>query len=224
MTPSFADGRISPLDLVWDHAIKDSFESFKDHFPTAMLFQNKRDLRKWAIKRAVMNHEHVGLISEFGVFRGNGISLFARVLEPYGLGITGFDSFEGLEEDWTGHHNGRTQGGFGQQSTPPGVPENAKLIKGKVQDTLPGFLARQGAVHYTFAHMDFDTYTPTAFTLSAIKDRLRKGTVLVFDELYGYPGWRHHEWKALKETLPDACYDFIAFGTESVAIEINRDL
>ena len=50
----------------------------------------------------------------------------------------------------------------------------------------------------------------------------RAGTVILFDELYGYPGWRHHEYKALCEVLDRDDYRFLSFSNEAVAIEMVR--
>lgn len=96
------------------------------------------------------------------------------------------------------------------------------LVKGWVQDTVPGWLAQQGAAPFALAHFDMDTYTPTAFVLAQIRPRLVEGSVLLFDELYGYPGWRHHEYKALQENLPEGSYRFIGFSEQAVAIEMTR--
>jgi hypothetical protein len=90
-----------------------------------------------------------------------------------------------------------------------------------VLDTVPGWLAARPGQPVAMAHLDLDTYTPTAFVLAAIRPRLVPGSILLFDELYGYPGWRQHEWRALTETLPEGSYRFVAFSAEAVAIRIE---
>lgn len=215
-----ATGR-SPLDLLQEDAVRDSFECFRAHMPGAMLFPRKPALRRWALAQAVSAHGTGGLYAEFGVWRGHGVNLFARDLALHGLRVAGFDSFEGLEEDWTGHHRGREKGGFTLGGALPEVLGNVDLVKGWVQDTLPGWLAARPGQPFAFAHMDMDTYTPTAFVLQAIRDRLRPGTILLFDELYGYPGWRNHEWRALTETLDEGTYGLVAFSAQAVAIRIR---
>jgi hypothetical protein len=94
------------------------------------------------------------------------------------------------------------------------------LVKGWVQDTLPGYLQAESGNNFAFIHMDMDTYAPTRYALEAVRPHLAPGTVILFDELYGYPGWRHHEYKALQEVLQRDEYRFISFAAESVAIEI----
>ena len=212
--------RRTPLDLAWESAISDSFDEFRHVMSKAMLFPRKQGLRRFSLNTALASAGHEGLIAEFGVYRGAGINQFAQILKAHELDVVGFDSFEGLEENWTGHHNGRETGGFDLGGELPEVPRNAQLIKGMIQDTLPSFLDQNQDHKFTFVHMDFDTYTPTAFTLKKIKNRLQKGTVILFDELYGYPGWRDHEWRALKQHIDDDRYKFIGFSTESVAIQV----
>jgi hypothetical protein len=212
----------SPLDLLFEDAVRDSFETFRDVMPTAMLFPKKGPLRRYALSQAIKALGTDRLFLEFGVWRGHSINSFARDLAQHGAAITGFDSFEGLEEDWSGHHRGREKGGFSLDGEKPRVLRNVRLVKGWVQDTVPPFLAAHPKAPVTFAHLDLDTYTPTAFVMAQIKDRLVVGSVLLFDELYGYPGWRHHEYKALQEVLGKDCYRFIGFSEQAAAIQITQ--
>ncbi|MGR3433933.1 MAG: class I SAM-dependent methyltransferase [Shimia sp.] len=210
--------RRSPLDVAWEAAIRDSYEAFAAPMAGAMLFPKRDGLRAYCAQRALERGPE-GLWIEFGVAGGRGCNLFADLLKPRGLRITGFDSFEGLSEDWTGHHNGRPEGSYSRKGALPEVRSNVTLVKGWVDRTLPPFLA-ENAGPVAFAHMDFDTYTPTKLALEGIADRLRPGSVLLFDELYGYPGWRHHEWKALREVLAPERYRYVGFSVQSVGIEI----
>lgn len=212
----------NPIDQLVEASKIESFQHFKDKMEQSMLFRNKDKNREFAIKRAVENGVKDGLYVELGVAGGDGCRLFGETLKPHGLKMTGFDSFEGLEEDWTGMQSGREAGAFTQRGDLPKVPDNVTLVKGWVQDTLPGYLDANKGKPFAFMHMDMDTYTPTAYAMRATKKLLRKGTVILFDELYGYPGWRHHEYKALIETLSDGDYRYISFSTESVAIEMLR--
>lgn len=213
---------VNPITYLVEHAKRESFEVFKDDMATSMLFPEKKRNRIYAIKRAISNGLKDGLYVEFGVAKGVGSKVFGNHLKPHGLGLTGFDSFEGLEEDWTGIHTGRAGGAFSLNGNLPKVPANVTLVKGWVQDTLPSYLKETGKAPFSFVHMDMDTYTPTAYALKAIKKRLVKGSVILFDELYGYPGWRHHEYKALEEELSRDSYQFISFSAEAVAIEMLK--
>ena len=92
-------------------------------------------------------------------------------------------------------------------------------FKGKIQSTLEGFL-NEKKEKITFVHIDVDTYTPTKFILGKIKPYLQKGSIILFDEFYGYPNWQLYEYKAFTEEFNPNEYKYIAFCTRQVAIEI----
>ena len=57
-----------------------------------------------------------------------------------------------------------------------------------------------------------DTYNPTKFTLEKIKPYLIKNSIIIFDELYNYPGWKYGEFKALNEVFKDNEFEYKAFN------------
>lgn len=214
-------GEKSPIDLLVEYSVQDSFQTFRDQMAAAMLLPSKRAIRKYCLKQAVDRLGTSGLVAEFGVWKGSGVNLFARQLEGTGATVWGFDSFEGLEEDWTGHARGGQAGRFTLKGILPDVDPSVRLVKGWVQDTVPNWLVENADRPVVFAHLDLDTYSPTRFVLEALRPRLVVGSVLLFDELYGYPGWRSHEYKALQECLPEQSYRYIAFSQQAVGIEIT---
>jgi hypothetical protein len=90
-------------------------EAFKDEMERSMLFRYRDKNREYAINRAISNGGQDRLFVEFGVAAGAGCRLFGKILSPHGLRLTGFDSFEGLEEEWTGIQTGRGVGAFSQR-------------------------------------------------------------------------------------------------------------
>lgn len=152
---------------------------------------------QFADRAALLSHSlslapQEGLVLEFGVAGGESIrQIAAERLGP----VYGFDSFEGLPEDWFGYLR---KGFFAQEL--PRVPENVTLVKGWFSDTLPGFLAvRPGPV--AFLHVDSDLYSSADFTFRALEGRILPGTVVLFDEYWNYPGWLKHEFKAFQEFI-----------------------
>ena len=126
------------------------------------------------------------------------IKLFSSIIKN--KKIYGFDSFEGLREDWSGYQ--MTKGHNDLKGIVPEVPKNVTLIKGWIQNTLPTFIERNKNLKINFAHIDVDTYESTKFILQKIKPFLIDKAVILFDELYNFPGWRVGEYKALKEEFP----------------------
>lgn len=131
-----------------------------------------------------------GLALEFGVYSGTTLKIIARARDGE---VYGFDSFEGLPENWRA---GFDTGAF-DVTTPPDVP-GAELVVGWFDDTLPGFLgAHPGQVD--FLHIDSDLYRSAATVLEHVGPRLGPDSVVVFDEFFNYSGWRDHEARAWQE-------------------------
>jgi predicted O-methyltransferase YrrM len=91
-----------------------------------------------------------------------------------------------------------------------------------VKDTLVPFIAAEGRPPIGLVHIDTDTYTPAAHVLEIVAPLLVPGSIIVFDELIGYPNWREHEYKALNEWLPRDRYELIGFTSRQAALRIIR--
>jgi Methyltransferase domain len=173
----------------------------------ARRFVSSRSMRDWCVAQC----DPDGLFLEFGVGSGqstNQIAVCLRQIDP-SAALFGFDSFRGLPEDW---RKGVEAGEFAQ-SRLPRVEENVTLVVGPFQDTLPSFLAAHRE-HVSFLHVDSDLYSSAKFVLSTLlgEGRLRPGSVVLFDELFNYPGWfRGGEYRALRELLPTSTltYEFV---------------
>lgn len=152
----------------------------------------------YATLRSVLHtYEPQGWAVEFGVYSGYSLGIIAQHMP-----VIGFDSFEGLPEDW---REGFPKGTFGPQSVCEGVdlvpkltpPYGAMLVPGLFDDTVPGFpFPRLGLVH-----IDCDLYSSTVTALEGITEFVHDGTIIVFDEFHSYPGAREHEEKAFREWL-----------------------
>ena len=175
-------------------------------------WRTRDQLLNYAISQITVN----GLILEFGVFKGSSISLIANNLNKNT--IYGFDSFEGLPETW---RPGFEKGAFSLH-TLPNVPENVSLIKGMFNETLPDFL-KEHQEYVSFIHIDCDIYSSTKYVLFGLKDRITRGTVIVFDEFYNYLGWKYGEYKAFFEFINEIkkSFSYIGYSQEQVAIIIE---
>jgi len=167
-----------------------------------------------------------GAFIEMGVCTGKTIN-FLAALNPHQT-IYGFDSFEGLPEDWVRQDRTFGKGTFAfkeGQSLPP-VLHNVKLYKGVFKDVLPAFkesVLQQKPI--ALLHMDADLYSSTRDVFDTLGDLIVPGTVIVFDEFYNYPGSEEHEWKALQEFLAKnktLDVEFLAFNAnhEQVAVRL----
>jgi hypothetical protein len=179
-------------------------------------------LRKWAVERANLG----GLFLEFGVASGGSTRQLGQAMRANSIAskLYAFDSFQGLPENWL---PGRGRGYFAQSRLPP-VDENTVLEVGKFQDTLEPFLrSHPGTV--SLAHVDCDLYSSAKYVLETLLDhaRLIPGSVLVFDELFNYPGWSGSgEFRALTELFPKGELNFEVAGivpaNTQVAVRLKR--
>lgn len=117
----------------------------------------------------------------------------------------GFDSWEGLPEEWY-IGSGRTYKKGDMDVPMPTFPDNIKLHKGWFKDTLPKWVENNpGPI--AFIHIDSDLYSSCKETLDILNDQIVPGTILAFDEFINFRGtrklsnWYEHEWRALNEWL-----------------------
>lgn len=145
-----------------------------------------------------------GLVAEFGVYGGSSLTALAKVFDDQV--VHGFDSFQGLPEKWTGSKQRR--GAFDVKGKPPELPvQNVEFHVGWFNATVPEFAART-TEKFRFVHLDADLYTSTRTVFDVLEDRFVPGTVIVFDEYFGYHGWRNHEHKAFLEFLERTGLDY----------------
>jgi predicted O-methyltransferase YrrM len=72
-----------------------------------------------------------------------------------------------------------------------------ELYGGLFKDTLTTFKKEiLQKTPISFLHVDCDIYSSTKDMFEALGDNIVPGTIMVFDELYNYPGFDKHEWKA----------------------------
>ena len=206
------------FDLFREDEIRTSYQYFKKFFKNS-IFLDKRKIKTYAISKALENHSSSLSYLEFGVFKGKSINMFSKILKKYKAKIYGFDSFEGLNEDWLGTR--MTKKFFSNNGKKPKVQSNCFLVKGKVQNTLDEFLKKNKKLKINFLHMDLDTYPSTKFVLKKIKKYLANNAIILFDELYNMEGWKTGEFKALTEVFKKKEYKYLAFSSDREQVVIQ---
>lgn len=137
------------------------------------------------------------LLLDLGVWLGWSTRLIS---DGSGRQVYGFDTFEGLVEDWQiddqilikqgtfslaeplAQRSMRDTGVSLDDGLPAALDRKVTFIKGSTYDTLAPFLADRPGVPITLFHMDLDTYESCLHALETCKDRFIEGSVLVFDE------------------------------------------
>ncbi len=196
-------------------------DRYDELFPGAKECGTRNDVHDLAVAAAKKSGVK-GLWMEFGVWNGISINHIARQVRDT---IYGFDSFEGLPVDWW---QGKTADAlvpkeYFKRYSLPKVRANVELVKGWFDKTLPGFLAEHKEPA-AFIHIDSDVYESAKVVLDLLGDRIGKGTVILFDELFNYPCWEDHEWRALQEFIKarNVKVQYLAFNSagEQVAVQI----
>jgi tetratricopeptide (TPR) repeat protein len=158
-----------------------------------------------------------GLVLEFGVRMGASIRQIAALAKQP---VHGFDSFQGIPENW----HGEPRGSYSTEGVLPPVPDNVSLHAGWFDETLPGFLSRHHEP-VRFVNVDCDLYSSTRTVLSLLKDRIVPGSVILFDEYLGYEHWREDEFRAFHEALDQYGWRYrylcFSFATKQVAVQIT---
>lgn len=167
----------------------------------------------WVFEQVIGNR----IWLEFGVASGDSL----RRLSQYAPFIYGFDSFEGLPEDWTDENGGlqEPKGKFACDP-PKDLPINAQLVIGRFEDTLPIFLSSKPK-SFGLVHIDCDLYSSTKFVLDHLEPCL-DGTILIFDEIRGFPAGEYHEGRAWQEFMDKGTYNARLIGTQHNAGAIYR--
>ena len=132
---------------------------------------------------------------EFGVASGVSFNWWKEKNKQPNSYFFGFDTFEGLPEDWGGIYKKGAMAADMPEMTDP----RTKFIKGLFQDTLNDFIDSNLSIlqqkQRKIIHLDADLYTATAFTLSQLARFLKKDDLILFDE-FSVP---LHEFKAFSE-------------------------
>ncbi|MGH3973372.1 MAG: TylF/MycF/NovP-related O-methyltransferase [Pseudonocardiaceae bacterium] len=185
----------------------------RDVMPTARAFDDALATLEYALSLASLD----GMALEFGVYSGRTLKVIADARQH--KQVFGFDSFQGLPEDWRVNIPAGT---FATEQLPDVA--GAELVVGWFNDTLPEFLANHpGPV--AFLHLDADLYSSTTTVLEHVGPRLLPGSVIMFDEYFNYPGWEKHEHRAWNEFVTKSGIDcqYVAYtcNHEQVAVVVR---
>jgi O-methyltransferase len=157
----------------------------------------KRDYpKRYRLYDAVAAHYKLDLKEilylEFGVASGSSFFWWMKKNSNPDSVFRGFDTFEGLPEDWGGYKKGAMA--FDPAQVNDG---RAEFIKGIFQESLNPFIeSNKGLLQgrQKLIHMDADLFSSTIFVLSQLYPFLEKGDIIFFDEF----NVANHEYLAFK--------------------------
>jgi hypothetical protein len=132
------------------------------------------------------------LYLEFGVYRGRTLRWWSQHLTLSAARLVGFDSFEGLPEDWRFY---APKGWFDAGGPPRLDDPRVSLVVGWFDQTLPSWELPDH--DQLIVNIDCDLYSSTMCVLTWLERHLRPGTLVYFDDLLD----RDDELRALREWI-----------------------
>jgi hypothetical protein len=137
-------------------------------------------------------HGERPLYLEFGVYRGRSLAWWAKHLACPGARLVGFDSFDGLPEDWAAD---APKGTFKVAGPPDIADERVSFVPGWFDQTLPGWQLPEH--DQLIVNIDCDLYSSTSTVLTWLTPHLRLGSLVYFDDLLD----RDHQLRAIREWM-----------------------
>ena len=206
----------NPIEAFKRDEIKSSYNYFKEYFYNSILLNSVKSIRVYSIKKSLefanlKNEDELFL--EFGVHIGKTINLFSNFLEEKDKKIFGFDSFAGHLYDWPGYIHEKGSLKLNKKHMQK-LNFNVEIVEGLVEKTLDNFLDKHKQKKILFTHMDLDHYPSTIFVLKKIKPFLSNNSIILFNALHNYSGWKNGVIKAINETFEKKEFEFIAFNSK----------
>jgi O-methyltransferase len=179
--------------LVRDLLDEVDMQHLKDSSTSAIAFADRGEMYRYVAEQLVGDTPIDFL--EFGVFRGESIGQWTAYHQHPESRFYGFDSFEGLPEDWRGSQK---RGHFSVSGALPQIEDpRVRFIKGWFDSTVPAFVGTFVPRNRIVVHLDADLYASTLVPLIHLNVVFSRGTILMFDEFYD----RDNEFKAFRDYL-----------------------
>lgn len=164
-------------------------------------WKNQRE-QVWDVILSEVGNRKV-LFLEFGVFEGETTRYWARGLKHPDAKLHGFDSFEGLPEDWHEVRFTLKRRHFSTDGHAPMINDpRVKFFKGLFNETLPRYQPPDHEV--LVVDFDADLYSSTKCVFEHIGPYIVPGTYLYFDEF----SCIHDEMRAFEEYIATTQYGF----------------
>jgi hypothetical protein len=142
------------------------------------------------------------LYLEFGVYKGESMRYWSKILRHPESQLHGFDSFEGLPEDFDVDGPYR-QGTFDLGGAIPNIDDaRVRFFRGWFDQVLPSYKMPNHDVLVLM--MDADLYSSTIYVLRHMRPYIKEGTFIFFDEM----SRPEHEPRAFDEFMKESGLKF----------------
>ncbi len=173
--------------------------AFNDFYSSNWNYLKRYDLYQYLLSNHGMDKPMLYL--EFGVAAGHSFSWWVQNNKHPESRFHGFDTFEGLPEEWGIFKAGDMSTG---SKFPDIQDDRVRFYKGLFQKTVPLFLKDADWNLPKLIHMDADLYSSTLYVLTMLAPYLKAGDIVMFDE-FTVP---RHEYLAFKNFRESYYLDF----------------
>ena len=158
----------------------------------------KIHFNKWSVyDHAIGLSDRRRPVYEFGVWMGDSF----KYLVPHFSEGFGFDTFQGLPEDW----GVVPKGTYSSNGRIPDI-QNSTFVVGEFDQTLPEFFSEKRELG-GLINFDADLYSSTYTALANSKRIIDEKTILVFDEFIVNENWEEDEYKAFNQFCDEQGYE-----------------
>jgi O-methyltransferase len=168
-----------------------------DDFYSSWDYGKRYEIYQYVVETFQLQNVRLNYL-EFGVAEGDSLKWWLEHCRHENAVFMGFDSFEGLPEDWGVFKKGEMA--FGLESLKVQDPR-LRIHKGWFQQTLNKALTDLPDDRRNIIHMDADLFTSTLFVLTQLFRYLKKDDIIIFDE-FSTPT---HEFNAFRFFV-QSCY------------------
>ena len=152
------------------------------------------------------------LYLEFGVAEGMATRYWSKLLTNPKSRLHGFDSFEGLPENWIDE---APKGHFSTDGMIPDIDDpRVEFFKGWFDAVLPRYRFEEHEV--LVLNLDADLYSSTKYALDFCMPHIVPGTYLYFDEFH----YLDHEFRAFRELAAESGRTFTVRGATKNLSEV----
>ncbi|TDH26227.1 class I SAM-dependent methyltransferase [Segetibacter sp. 3557_3] len=179
-------------------------------------YTKRSGMYQWVIEQELLT----GPINylEFGVAAGHSFDWWMTKNTHPDARFYGFDTFDGLPEDWGPFK----KGAFSNNNQLPVLKDGrGKFYKGLFQQTVPGFLAELDNNRRNVIMMDADLFSATLYALTMLAPYLKKDDIIFFDEFVvpthefkAYSDFIQSHYTRLKLIAAANNYYFVAFKVD----------
>jgi O-methyltransferase len=151
---------------------------FNDFYSSKWDYDKRYKLYEFVLQDQGLSDKELVYL-EFGVYGGHSFKWWVTHNSHASSRFLGFDTFEGLPEDWGGFKKGDMSAAL---KFPEINDSRVKFVKGLFQDTLPNELKSIEKSMRKVIMMDADLYTSTLYVLTTMAPILSRGDIILFDQ------------------------------------------